>query len=308
VPTEYYKRYRPKKLSELVGQKEVVRMLLGFIREGDIPHVTLFLGPSGVGKTTTARILARKVGCRGTDLVELNAADFRGVDTIRDIRNRVGQMPLMGKSRAWIIDEVGELTGTAQRGFLKILEETPSHAFFMLATTDPQKLIKTVRNRCTEIQLKSLSYDDMGILLDRVCRAEKKRITDKVKDKLIEVADGSARKVLVILQQVLKVKDSKQQIEIIQSSESERQSIELCRILMRSNPPWKEVAAIIRGIDEEPEKIRRSVLGYANAVLLNGGIHTRALQIVEAFSGNYFDVGKSGLTWSCAQMCKQRRK
>jgi DNA polymerase III gamma/tau subunit len=305
---ELYRKHRPRKLSQLVGQPEVVEMLLSFIREGEIPHVILFFGPSGSGKTTTARILARKVGCRGTDLVELNVADFRGVDTIRKIRSCIGQMPLMGKSRVWILDESGELGGTAQQALLKILEETPSHVYFMLATTDPQKLIKTVRNRCTEIQLKPLSPDNMEILLRRICRVESTKISSEVRHKIVEVAEGSARKALVILNQALKLKTKSQQLECIESSESQRQTIELCRKLMQPNPQWREIAPIIKNIEDDPEKVRRSVLGYAASVLLNGGIHPKALQIIEVFSGNYYDVGKAGLIWSASQLCYRPNK
>src|SRR5690606_3369465 len=110
---------------------------------GDIPHAMLFTGPSGCGKTTLARILRVKLRCSDNDFQEINAADFRGIDSIRSMRQQVGAAPLGGDSRIWLIDEAHSMTADAQNAFLKLLEDTPRHVYFFLATTDPQKLKKT---------------------------------------------------------------------------------------------------------------------------------------------------------------------
>jgi DNA polymerase-3 subunit gamma/tau len=307
---ELTKKYRPKLFKQIVGQPEAVETLNRLLKADQVPHTTLFYGPSGVGKTTLARILAHKLGCRGKDLNEVNCADFRGIDTVRDIRSRLGHIPMMGKCRVWIIDEAGELGKPAQNAFLKVLEEPPNHVYLMLATTEPQKLLKTIRTRCTEIKTKSLNPIDMETLILSICKQEKEKINSDVKDKIIEVSDGSARKALVILHQIIGLKNKQKQLEIISSADVEKQAIEICRLLMSYNPQWKDVSALIQQVDEEPESIRRMVLGYAAAVALKGGLLDKAIKIIDCFSQNYYDTGKAGLVWSAYHCCQkaQNRK
>src|SRR5688572_25883760 len=140
---ELYKKFRPKTLKGVVGQEGAVSSLQSMIDKGRLPHTILFSGPSGCGKTTIARILKGILECSDLDFFEINCADFKGIDMVRDIRRYVGIPPLHGKSRVWLIDEAHQLTKDAQNAFLKLLEDTPKHAYFMLATTDPQKLLPT---------------------------------------------------------------------------------------------------------------------------------------------------------------------
>ena len=137
--TELYRKYRPTSFKQVVGQEEAIRTLTELGKRKAIPHAILFTGPSGVGKTTLARILQRKLKCVGNDFVEMNAANDRGVGIIRSIQNKVGLAPMLGSCRIWLMDEAHQLTSDAQSAFLKLLEDTPSHVYFMLATTDPQK-------------------------------------------------------------------------------------------------------------------------------------------------------------------------
>jgi DNA polymerase-3 subunit gamma/tau len=306
---ELIKTHRPKRFTDVIGQTEAVSILTKLVSKNKVPNCILFTGPSGTGKTTLARILAKKLGCGIHDLTEINCADFRGIDTVREIRSHVSLMPISGRCRVWILDEVGTLNKLTQNAFLKLLEEPPERAYFMLATTEPAKLLRTIKTRCTEIKCKNLEWKALQDLITKICKKEGIEISEEVRDKLIETADGSARKALVILHQISELDNEDEQLESIQSADSEKEAIELARALMRPNTQWKEIAKLLKEIDEEPESIRRLVLGYANAVALNGGgMASRALSIIDCFASPYYETGKAGLTWSCYHVMQTGRK
>jgi DNA polymerase-3 subunit gamma/tau len=177
---ELYHKYRPKNFGRVVGQEESVALLKDFLDRGEFPHTTLFVGPSGCGKTTLARICRDKLGCSDANFVEVNAADDRGIDLPRRLARQAPLAALGGGVRIWLIDEVHQLTSAAQDSFLKLLEDTPEHVYFMLATTDPQKLKKTILTRSTEIKLSLLPAKQVEFLVTKVCQAEKKRLTEEV--------------------------------------------------------------------------------------------------------------------------------
>jgi len=148
-------------------------MLAQMVKRNKVPHTLLFSGPPGCGKTTLARILRKKLNCGKYDFSEVNCADFRGIDMVRDIRSHLQQAPISGDCRVWLIDEAHKLSNDAQNAFLKMLEDTPNHVYFFLATTNPQKLLKTIRTRCTEVVVKSLGDKNMEELIDDVIVGEK---------------------------------------------------------------------------------------------------------------------------------------
>ena len=134
-------KYRPTVLKDFYGN-QVLKSALGAILKRDledIPHAMLFIGSSGCGKTTLARIVASKLDCVDAEFYELNSADVRGVDTIREVSKNMKYSPMSGSVRIWLFDEVHKMTNDAQNAMLKMLEDPPDHVYFMLATTDPQK-------------------------------------------------------------------------------------------------------------------------------------------------------------------------
>src|SRR5688572_20260791 len=168
------RKYRPRTFSEVVGQETAMRTLQGAIDESRVGHAYLFTGPRGTGKTTTARILAKALLCvRGptpepclecdhcrdiesgshVDLIEMDAASNRGIDEARDVRERVAYAPMRARFKVYIIDEVHQLTPQAFNALLKTLEEPPPHVKFLLATTELEKVIETVRSRCQIVRL-----------------------------------------------------------------------------------------------------------------------------------------------------------
>lgn len=296
---ELYKKYRPKKLSDIIGNDQVVKMLKGKAANGKIPHTMLFSGPAGCGKTTLARIIAKLVDCGKRDIREINCADFRGIDTIRDIRSRMNLAPISGSSRVYIIDECHMLTKEAQNSCLKMLEDTPSHVYFLLATTEPNRLIKTIRNRGTEISVKSLTKTQLSKLVSSVLKKENKKLTASVITKIVENSEGSARKALVFLDLVIDMDDEDDMKELILASSSEKAAIEIARTLMKTGTKWKDMSAILKSVDlKDAEGIRYLVLAYSKAVLLNSG-SSRAFLILDAFKDNFYDSKEAGLVHAC---------
>src|SRR5687767_4029288 len=171
-----YRRFRPRRFDEVKGQEHVMRALRNAVRDGTVAHAYLFSGPRGTGKTSSARILAKALNCespvdgepdgtcesclaveggRSMDVVELDAASNNGVDAMRDLVGRVA-LGTGGRAKVYIVDEVHMLSAAASNALLKTLEEPPSHVTFVLATTDPQKVLPTIRSRTQHFEFRLL--------------------------------------------------------------------------------------------------------------------------------------------------------
>lgn len=301
-----YNKHRPQTLEEVIGNVEIVTYLEEALKDKETcPHVFLLNGPTGCGKTTIARIISSQLDCDPMDMKEINAANFRGIDTVREIIDSAKYYSMAGGSRVWLIDEVHKMTNDAQNAFLKLLEDTPNHTYFILCTTEPDKLLPTVRGRCTTLQVKSLSDNEMMKLLKGVTKAEGKKIPVPVYEQLIIDSLGLPRNALQILEKVLKVPES-QQLEIAkQSAVQISQSIELCRALIDRSGGWKKVAGILNGLKEqEPESIRRHVLGYCQSILLKGADNDRAAFVIEMFQEPLYNIGFPGLVYACYSVVK----
>lgn len=187
----------------------------------------------------------------------------------------------------------------AQQAMLKVLEDTPPNNYFMLATTNAGKLLKTIKTRCTEIKVSPLAPKHMKLVIERVLKGEKAEITEDVMDKLIEAAEGSARKALVTLEQILQLDSEDDQIDAIRKTESKRQAIEIARGLINGTS-WRDMATILKEVTEEPESLRYMILGYARTILLKGGkLEAKARDLIRAFEFNFFDSKHAGLAVAC---------
>lgn len=311
VTQELYKRYRPTSLDEVLGQEQAVKLLKAKIKAGTVPHALLFSGSSGIGKTTLARIVASEIGCstdKIADFSEINCANAEAMDMTRLIQKAVHTMPMFSKCRVWLLDEFQSLSraGHAQQAMLKILEELPSTAYIFIATTDPSKIIPTVRNRCTEINLKPLKDVQIGELLTGILLKEDLPLNKPILRKIVELAEGSARKALVLLEQVILCASQQDALELLEKPDTEAQAFDLCKKIMNRFTKWPEVAELLKQLEgEEPEKLRRMVLGYARKMLLSGGKQARmAAAVIDVFQYNVFDSGAPGLalmSWNVMQ-------
>lgn len=302
-----YLKYRPATLDEVRGNSDLILTLKGMLgNRHTCPHSFLLHGPTGCGKTTIARIIANELGSTGYDLREINSADFRGIDTIRDLIKSSQYMAMESNCICWIIDEVHKMTNDAQNALLKILEDTPPHIYFVLCTTDPQKLLSTIKGRCSTFQVLPLSETEMRILLKRVARKEAKGIEDAVLNQIVESAKGHPRNALQILEQVLNV-PQEQQLQTAKKAEAETtQAIDLCRALIKQ-APWSTIAKILSGMkDLEAESVRRVVLGYCQAILLSGKDEPICGLILEEFLTPFYDSGFPQLVYACYSVTKNK--
>lgn len=308
MSTEIYKRYRPKTLQGVVGQDSAVKSFHKLITSSKVPHAILLAGPSGVGKTTIARILKGHLRCADNDFFELNCADFRGVDDVRNIRQHLGFRPLGGRCRIWLIDECHKLTNDAQNALLKMLEDTPDHVYFMLATTDPQKLIKTIHTRCTMLKLNPISSQHLMDLVQEIADKEGFNLSTEVIEQIVDAAEGSARKALVILEQVGMEEKEEDQLKAITSVAFNKDvTYELAKTLMFERPAWTDVAKLLRQLnDQDPEGIRYCILGLARAMLIgkdekppNPKFTGRAYVLIDIFSKNFYDGKQAALAAAC---------
>jgi len=292
-------KYRPKTFDEVIGNEEVIEILSNMLEKNDCPHSFLFTGPTGTGKTTVARIMADELGCVGEDLKEIDIADFRGIDMAREIRRKSGYKPISGPCRVWVLDEAHELTTQAQDALLKILEDTPRHVYFILCTTDDHKLKPTLKGRCSTFAMKTLEDRQMMSLLRRVVDGEDETLLKPVYQQIIQDGLGHPRNALQILEQVLSVEPDSRLKTAEKAAVEYSQSIELCRALMNENTTWQGVSKILTGLkQEEPEKIRRHVLGYCQSVLLKTS-NNRAGLIMENFLEPFYNTLMPGLVFAC---------
>jgi len=294
---EFHTTFRPRKLSNIIGQDAAVKSISEMLEANRFPQVSLLIGPSGVGKTTMARIVAQSLGCQGRNFKEINAASSRGIDTIRAIQKTLDHKPWGGTCKIYYLDEVASLTRDAQQSLLKTTEEPPSHVFFILATTDPHKLLATLRSRCTEIKLQTLTQHSVLKILERVSSKLDKPIQQEVLQKLSEIANGSARIALKELERVSGLPDS-EQLAAIEEPETMRVSMDVARALVWQRFKWAKVSEILRSLSESTswEEVRRIVLANAcKALLESPGLAARAADVISEFEGLPYPDGKAGL-------------
>jgi len=295
-------KYRPADLDEVIGNGDVVEVLHKQLK-GDtkqpLPRSLLFHGPTGCGKTTLARIVAKELGAKGSDVREVDSADFRGIETIREMRKQSTYKPLEGPCRVWILDEVHRLTGDAQSALLKALEDTPDHIYYILCTTDPQKLLPTIRGRCEQFQVAPLSDKEMKKLIRKVVKYEDETLPKEVYDQVVQDSQGHPRNALQILAKALSVEEDKRLEVAKQAAETQSKTIELCRALTNGEP-WKKIANILNGLKgEDPEQVRRAVLGYCQSILLSDKHSAGVAGVMEEFVEPVYNSGFPGLVLAC---------
>jgi len=242
------------------------------------------------------------LGAMNVDFIEIDSADFRGIDTIRGVRKQVRLRPSHPKStcRVWLIDECHQLSKDAQNALLKGLEEAPEHVFFILCTTDPQKLLSTVKGRCTSFSVAPLSEEETDSLLRKVCRAERIRTSSTVRRLIHDQSFGRPRNSLKLLEKVasLPIEEMSEAIKIEAGKISE--GIELYRALI-NQANWKKVQTILAGLDKGNEEgLRRMIIACCRStVMRESKFNEKALIIYDEFEQPFFNNGWDGFALAC---------
>lgn len=229
-----YRTYRPTTFKEVAGQKVIVSTLQNAIDQNKIAHAYLFCGPRGTGKTSIAKIFAKAINCTGDhppcgvcdnciamqhgnhpDVIEIDAASNNGVDEVRELIEKVKYAPIEGKYKVYIIDEVHMMTTGAFNALLKTIEEPPEHVIFILATTEPHKVLPTILSRCQRFDFTKVELVDMVNKLEEVCIKENKKTEEGALRLICQLADGGMRDALSILDQCLAYADDFLTLEAI---------------------------------------------------------------------------------------------
>jgi DNA polymerase III subunit gamma/tau len=277
------RKYRPQSFdaAELVGQDHIVRTLKNAVRTNRIASAYLFCGPRGTGKTSTARILAKAANCtdpdpdnrpcnacesciainqvRTPDVIEIDAASNRGIDDIRDLRDRVNYAPTQLKTKFYIIDEAHQITGAAANAFLKTLEEPPKHVKFILATTDPEELLPTIVSRCQRFDFRRHTPDVIAQRVRTLAEREGIRLADDAITLVAELAHGSLRDPIGMLDQLANYRPQGSEADVELTADDVRELVGITR---------SEVA--IRILGAISEKDARTALEAINAATESG--------------------------------------
>jgi len=285
-----YRKWRPHQWNEVVGQQHILQTLTNAIRADRVGHAYLFAGPRGTGKTTIARLIAKAVNClnndlanrpcnecdhckavnenRFMDLIEIDAASNTGVDDIRDLRDKINFSPTQGKYKIYIIDEVHMLSTAAFNALLKTLEEPPSHAIFVLATTEIHKIPATVLSRCQRHEFRRVPVDEIVGQLKRIAKDEKIKADDEaltliarqsaggMRDALDQLSSTGEKISLALTQTVLGTAASQTVLDLIAS--------------IADGQPASAMDAIHQALDSgaDPRSLARQIVEYLRGLML----------------------------------------
>jgi len=301
-----YQEVRPDNFNEVVGNVSTVKALKTFTLSNKIEtrkkkKVILLFGPSGCGKTTLGRIAAKALGATEDSIFELNAANTRGIEDVREIARTADLSTLGAGHKAYIIDESHQLTKAAQQALLKVLEDGPEGCHFILCTTEPMNLIPTIRNRCTDFKVSKLRNGEILTVLRNAIKKAKWNIPEDIIQAVACTSDGSPRASLVALEKVAGIEDFEEAVRLIQQgTEYDVNIFDLCKSL-NCDPAvrarnWQNTIYLFDKMEAEPEEIRRSILGYLKKQLVSCSNATEAMDlahIISIFSTNCYYGGEA---------------
>jgi DNA polymerase-3 subunit gamma/tau len=262
-------KYRPDDFDSVFGHDSLAESLKFVIKKGAAQSF-LFAGPSGVGKTTLARIVAEKVGCAPDTITELDAATHTGIDAMRALTEMAEFRPLGGSSvRGIIIDECHALSAAAWKSLLKSVEEPPEGMYWFFCTTELGKVPATIKTRCAVYNLELVPYDDLYDLVVVVAEQEEQELTESMVNLIVSAAYGSPRQALMNLAMCLGAKTDKEVKQRLNTvSEDEEQVIDICRKMIRGELTWAAVQKFMDTMQgKDVESVRMVIVSYVSKVL-----------------------------------------
>lgn len=296
--TSLYDKYRPHSWSELIGQPGA-RKILETHAETRRGRQFLLYGPSGTGKTTAARIMAKSVGCAEEAIAQVQAAVFSGVENMRQVQQALNYSPMVGaSSRVIIVDEAHGLSKQAWDSLLQAIEEPAKHVYWFFCTTDIAKVPKTIQTRCVKVQFKPVTDDKIRSLVCDVCDSEDFDTPDDVVDVIVKHSVGSPRYALSILSMVADCKNAKEARTLLDDLSQQDDVLELCRFLMKPNGSWVKCMQLVKAISdkgENPESVRLAIVNYLGVAAMstnNNEGACRLLGMLDCFATPYYNAGE----------------
>lgn len=306
-------KYRAKQVNSLIGNEGLKKSLSSVLdRAKDVPHSFFFTGPSGCGKTTMAYILKSHFKVSDTDFHVYNAANTRGIDTIREISDSSRYSPVYGKYKLYLLDECHQITGVAQEALLLMLEEPPSHVIYVLSTTEPEKIKITIKRRCFCGELELLDRETIKKGLRDIFKKEDVSLVEDdyifPESLIAEIArcsEGSFGRALSLLDSTIDMEDESEAVATVSKIvTAESFTIDLCRALT-AGKDWNTVKTLLTNYTGDIESARYAVLGYLSKVLLNSE-GSKAEDIATTmlnFNDSFMYTGKGGLILACYFSC-----
>jgi len=310
-------KYRPQDLDEFYGSDSLIFAVEEYLNDENRKHAILLHGPSGCGKTTLGRIITTGLGC--TILAPPNFLEFdltiaRGIkDAKEKIVYSCRYAPLTKKGvkrvKVYLLDEAHQLTKDGASALLKTIEEPPPFVYFIFCTTEPEKLLETIRTRCTKFRVDRLDSKDMTALVSDIAGAEGIVLPSKVLRKLVSVSEGCPRDALNYLGQVRNL-DEEVALDILSGGIQEPEIIELCRILADRKPgdKWAKIQPKLQALNADPEKARLAVYGYFASWVAReqkAGAAAYPALIATYFSEPFYHSGKNDLILAFYQICRE---
>jgi DNA polymerase III gamma/tau subunit len=279
-------KYRPTKWADVLGQVDTVKSIRSVLERGD-KRAFVLVGGSGTGKTTIARIMARKVGCGDQGYREIDAATNTGIDAMRLVAEGMMYKPFGGEKKLICVDEAHALSKPAWQSLLKIVEEPPAHGYWVFCTTEGGKIPETIQTRCACYTLAPVGRDDLTDFLARVNAAEGYGVPEPVLAFLGRTAGGSVRRALTGLAQCLKAETPQDAASLLRTAGGAPEIVELARGLVNGQLTWAKAMRILRDkADTNPESIRVMIVAYLNKVLAGAKDEKaagRVTEILDAF-------------------------
>lgn len=323
-----YRKWRPQTFAEVVGQRPVTTTLTNALSSGRLVHAYLFSGPRGTGKTSTARILAKAMNCvegptaapcneceacrsisEGTamDVIEIDAASNRKIDEIRDLLDKIPYAPTSLRSKVYIIDEVHQLTAEASSALLKTLEEPPGHVVFVLATTEPHKLLPTIVSRCQRYDFSQVSAADMVRLLEHIATSEGIDVETEALAMIAKSAHGSVRDAVGVMDQISNLHDglvTRQQLsELLGEVESELLFEAVDMLAERDTPGSLGLIARVVDGGKDPRRFVEALIGHLRNVFLIQNASSPG-EIVDATTDHFKRLSEQSETLSRHEVIK----
>ena len=321
----FYRKWRPQSLAEMVGQPHVTQTLLNALKNGSVSHAYLFCGPRGTGKTSSARILAKAINCltnngrgepcntcemcraitedRAMDVIEIDAASNRGIDDIRDLREKVNYAPTQAHRKVYIIDEFHMLSKDASNALLKTLEEPPPHVVFILATTEAHKVLPTILSRCQHFEFHRLARTDVMRQLTKVSAAEKINIDSNALQLIAKSSTGSLRDAYNLLEQLTAYYGSDityQQVQSMLGITGDARVSEIVKYLLAND--LSAGMATLNGVNNDGLDLRqfnRELVEYLRCLLL---VKTGSVESVDLTAEDIAELKELAASASLAQI------